>query len=546
MEVLREAAAVKLDERPPGSALAESLMMSVFANLMIVRDPYAAEVVKVIEPVLADPGVKGYERQRLAGYVKFFRKPEAERILRQLTQETEDDPEDRRSLDKPVIRAGSEYKLATDLRAAPAGEPYDSVVAAAVEQMDAVARKAGNWPKLALAYWSLSQDALWRGNCDRANTYADRMLAILREHPTFQDPDRGNTDAVSPGNAVELLIKLGRKDDAERLAAVAGADGRKNVDVLLGTLSVPLSEGDLKAARKRVETDVRPVAPGAADRLFAAIDGKVPELPAAPRENRPATRPARRLRPDAAELRLRGVLESVARAHARRGEVELAAKQLVALQADRSYHPAGAGVLASHEWAGLAYLAHQGGHAEASRLAFRRAVETQPKETVVDPKFNEADAAYVREALEVGEPEHAHRVLNSSGPPVTWMWYLLSKAHRAQGNAKRADELTELVLADARKEGSGDGHVIAAIAMDRHASGDTKGAEALLLEAMTRLDGEGFGFGATGAVVGAACRMHRLDLLDRIYEKSELGEQLLLCVTAARAGQSDPAVFDDE
>jgi hypothetical protein len=57
----------------------------------------------------------------------------------------------------------------------------------------------------------------------------------------------------------------------------------------------------------------------------------------------------------------------------------------------------------------------------------------------------------------------------------------------------------------------------------------------VLLDSLDRIEGVDFGFGGTAAVVSAAVRMNRLDLLDRLYERGETGTRLLLCLTACRA-----------
>jgi tetratricopeptide (TPR) repeat protein len=498
-----------------------------------VREPYATQVRKIVEAALADPQTHDRTRASLQTVLAFLRLPEDQRVLRQLTRQM--DSED---LAKPLIRAGNELNIASDLDGVIGRSQYEPFASRAVEEMDAAARAAEEWQGLGLAYSYLARGALRRGLRDRADVYVDRMLAIVREHPQFQDPNRGNTDAVSPTGVARLLASMGRTEDLDALLAALDLVAR--VELIAGATATYAGEGKFDEARQLVEARMRPLSPAAADRLAAALDGRIVPLPkpatttsTAPTTS--STRRSRRRETDPAEMRLRDALSIIAHGHARRGEIEIAAQQLIALEADRVHLGAGPGQMPSYQWARLAYEAHQGGRADAARRALERALEMLPVKSVDEPHETTEKTGFVREAMAAGDMELAGSMLGTTSAPGAGGYYRLAKAYRARGDAARADALVEKALTIASK-GRGGGSTMAAIAVDLHAAGEVQRAEELLTRAIDHIEGVDFGFSGTHSIVHAAMRMNRLDLLDRLYETYDPGERMLLCIVASRAG----------
>jgi len=521
-------------KEPGGSgAMGNVLMFSLSFNPLIVREPYAREVRELVERALTDARTSERQCASLEDHLPFLRLPEGERILRQLSRHIQAD-----DIAKPFIRAGNELNIASDLDEVIGLPQYEPFATRAVEELDAAAREAGNWPRLALAYSYLARGALRRGLRDRADVYVDRMLAIVRQHPQFQDPNRGNTDAVSPTGIARMLARMGRTEDLDAL--LAEVDLVAKVELLVGAAATYAGEGKFDEARQIVEARVRPLAPAAADRLAAALGGHVVPLPkpatvtsTAPTTS--ATPISRRRETDPAEMRLRDALSIIAHGHARRGEIEIAAQQLIALEADRVHLGAGPGQMPSYQWARLAYEAHQGGRADAARRALERALEMLPVKSVDEPHEIAEKTAFVREAMAAGDMELAGSMLGTTSAPGAGGYYRLAKAYRARGDAARADALVEKALTIAGK-GRGGGSTMAAIAVDLHAAREVQRAEELLTRAIDHIEGVDFGFSGTHAIVRAAMRMNRLDLLDRFYETYEPGERMLLCMVATRAG----------
>jgi tetratricopeptide (TPR) repeat protein len=511
---LAERAGQPKREGEDGMSLVE---FSLIFNRMLIREPYAGEIRKLAEAASAaetDP-----KRQQTWDQVaRFLELPEPERHLRLAMDNSIE-------LDEPLIDAGNEQTLTKGLRRLSRRATYEQYLADVVRQMDEAARQAGNWDGLALAYADLAYDAQRRQRLDLARDYARRMLGILREHPDFQDPRRGNTDGVDPAGVAALLLDLNLQDELHAL--IDAHDGQVKVDLIGGLVTALARNGDFDAVRDVAERRLRLVAPRAAARVVAAMDGRVLPPPG------PATTQARQARRerDPAEERLSGIESTIAHAHARRGNVDVAARMLITLQQrGRAYSPAGPDELACHEWARLAYDAHRGGHDGIARQTFEKALSALSKERSVDADEFEETSQFVREALSVGAFEPAHRVLNTSGGPRAWGRQVLADAHLARGNERRARELFDEAVELAQRDRGGS--AMAEIAVTLHRLGDEKRAEQLLPASLEHIAGEDFGLGGSADVVYAAMRMGRLDLLDRLYEQSERGERMLLCIAA--------------
>lgn len=494
---LIRAGTARADEPKGSDAIGTALGFSLTFNPLLVRDPYAQEMLEIIETALADDQTHEEARAVMEEFVPFLRLPEDQRVLRQLSRHIEAE-----DMDKPLLRAGNELNVASDLGDVMGLEAYEPLTTRAIEQLNAAARAAGRERRLALAYSHLAHSALRRGLRERTDLYIDRMLAIVREQPDFQIPQRGNTNAVSPSGVALLLFRAGRAEDFDAL--LKSVDAQVRVELLIGAAAAHANEDRLDDARRVIETELRLLAPAAAGRLLAALDrdnaltAPVTSMPSAPSSTRPSDRNV-----DPAEQRLREAVSSIVRARIRR---------------------------------------------EDPAHVIERALEALRGDPTHSPQEVEEKTRFVREALQAQDVELAQRMLQTSSQPGAYWYYQLAKAQRARGNAARANELVEQALVIAGK-GRGGGSVMADIAVDLHAAGKVERAEELLTRAIDHIEGVDFGLGGTAAIVQAAMRMNRLDLLDRFYETYELGERMLLCIMATRAGffpTSAAAEEDDE
>jgi tetratricopeptide (TPR) repeat protein len=354
-----------------------------------------------------------------------------------------------------------------------------------IEQMDKAARAAEKWERLALAYHRLAYNAHERGRADRAKLYADRMLEILREHLSFQDPRRGNTNAIIPVNLALLLLELDRRSDFDEL--VKTAQDTNKVALIEGMAEAQMYRHEYDLARATIETELKPLAPGTVTEMLARLEG--PEY------------------------------------HARRGEIVIAVKQL-GQQREPKYH----------EVADLAMWAHEGGHDDAARKAIELSLAELAKDELQREWFDEK-AKCVREFVAVGDFEPAVRLLNNSSSPGLWARNRLARTYLKKGDTARSQALLDEALA--RSEERGSGSAMADIAVQLYRLGQHQRAQKTFLEAMDHIAGEDFGFGGTSDIVRAAMKMNRLDLLDQLYERSDLGERMLLCITASNAGAFD-------
>jgi len=247
-----------------------AVIFSVELNPLLLRDPYAAEVANLAEGYLPHAGASAEVIRRI---IALYRKPEAERrgmghddIAAALDPDRprpdqkpgqEHNPPDPSSIAKRLLR------LPIDQRAA--REP------AMIAEMEAAARDSGNWGRLGLGYLELAGDASNGGDRGRADRYVDRLLALLREHPGFQDPARGNVDAVSPTGLAALLMETGRRDQWD--AFIASQPDPLRADLAIGQVGTLALKGDFDAARAVIDRHVRPIRPDAAARLGAATRG---------------------------------------------------------------------------------------------------------------------------------------------------------------------------------------------------------------------------------------------------------------------------------
>ena len=517
IELLRWA--VDQPERGRQSFPSTVLGFSLQSNPLLMRDPYAAEVAALVEAYQKTAGgqAEAYDR-----YLRLLRMPEAERLkhLPLDRSTTGDAAADGAKRPPRPYEVGSDIlNLPRDARAA--REP------AMLETMESAARELDEWGELALAYWRLATFALREGPADKAGGYIDRMLQILREHPIFQDPNRGNTDAVAPSSLAELMLQAGRRGDLEQL--IEAHRGEVRTELAAGLIAALASRGDFDAARVAINKYLAGDA-GARDvagRLGAALDGKILLPPPAQGDKRHELPPA--------EARLRGAQSAVATGFAARGDVDTAGRMHVELQRDDVYHRVGKGRLTDYAWSSLAMRAAEAGHAGAARRAFEHAIESMKHDTVMKDEERDETARLVREAVAAGAYKVADRMLSTSGRPGAGPRVRLAEAHRLKGNVDRARALLDEALKVAYERGGKEGAAMAAAAVELQALGDERRAESVLLDALGRIEGVDFGISGTAAVVAAAVKMNRLDLLEKIYERSGQGERLLLCIVASGA-----------
>jgi hypothetical protein len=117
------------------------LGFSLAYNPLLAREPYATEVLKIIERAINDPPANPEVHSLLSSSVEFLRRPETERVLRRAMRQL-DGSEDGGKF--PAVKAGREDSVTSDLLNLPPGEPFDSLILETIEEVDRVARQAGN------------------------------------------------------------------------------------------------------------------------------------------------------------------------------------------------------------------------------------------------------------------------------------------------------------------------------------------------------------------------------------------------------------------
>ena len=486
---------------------------SLPANPLLMRDPYAADVAELVEKyeAIADDGGKSFDR-----YLVLLRQPESERLKQlpfDLSGTSETSPDGR----PPTPDGICNRILNLPDKVRPKREPE------LIEKMESAAWEQQEWGQLGLAYYRLAGYALGDKKMEHSGRYIDRLMTILREHPVFQDPQRGNSAAVQPSALARLMLKAGRRDQLEKLMDAAGGDVRTELTVgLLGALA---EQGKFDAARAAINEHLREAAPEIARRLTAALEGKI-ILPPQGGEK------VKELPPS--EARVRGAQSMIASGFAARGDVDTAGKMRVELDRDNSYHHVGKGRLAPYDWSQLAMLAAQSGHKEAARRGFEHAIESMHHDTLMKEDEREEEARLIREAVSIGNYKVAEKMLETTRRPGAWARLEIARTYRKQGQTEKARAMLDEALKKAHEDGRA-GSEIAKIAVELHTLGDEPRAEKILLEALDRIEGVDFGFGGAGDVVAATIKMKRPDLLERIYQQSEPSQRLLLCIVVSNA-----------
>jgi len=206
---------------------------------------------------------------------------------------------------------------------------------------------------------------------------------------------------------------------------------------------------------------------------------------------------------------------------------------LIALQRDEAYHPAGEGRLAAHEWSRLAMRAAEAGHPAAARLGFDRANDMMQYDVLLTPERRDEKARLVREAVGLGQFDIANTMHQTSSKPGAWTRLNLARVYRERGEQAKATALLDEGIAIAAAQDAREGASLAGIAVELQRMGQPDRAERALLDSLSRIHGEDFGFSGTSSIVEAAVAMDRVDLLDRLYNQGDSGERLLLCIMAS-------------
>jgi hypothetical protein len=319
------------------------LEFSVSTNLLLSRDPYAGQVLNIIEPALAKNVFDRDDRE------------EIEEVARSLRR-----PPEQRAAPSPAQRQAREAQV--------------------TERRHALHRRDGDWAALALDYYGAAQDEWRQKRVERANLYFDRLVELLRDHPPARDAKMADALRYPAYGIARLALEMGRQPDLDAL--IPSCPDPLRLDLLLGYACAHIQDGRVERGRAIIEQRVRPLSPPVAHHVLAALDGQRVR-PLAPKDVT-TTQPVAGTRPaatgtttittttttrGAAQVlgeslpQLSHVIAVVAHAHARRGDVDAAAR------VKSGYWPD----VQAHEVALLAKFAAEGGHRDAAAAAFGRA-----------------------------------------------------------------------------------------------------------------------------------------------------------------------------
>jgi hypothetical protein len=356
------------------------------------------------------------------------------------------------------------------------------------------------------------------------------MLAILREHPEFQDANRGNTEGADPPRVAALLLMLDRRRDLDDLILTIPVPAK--IDLLAGKVAALMDRDQIPEARATLADQIRPVDRDAADRMLASLNGEVVPPPVQPPAGAipPVPRRSRGLRRiDPHELHLRSALRAIGNYHARQGDVELAGRQLETIATMQVFTPAGYPQLPGF-WSNLGVLAHEGGHDDAARQAFDRALQVFNRE----PNPSAAKARCVQDAVAMGDFALAHDFLRLTSELDGDQRRKLGRLYLTHGQRDRAVALWEEGLQDL---GGSRGNVdMAILGGEFYRFGDRQRGEQLLAEASKDMSDIAFGSATAMSVVLTSIRIDRIDLLEQFYQNANAHDKMLLCMAAGMLG----------
>jgi hypothetical protein len=332
---------------------------------------------------------------------------------------------------------------------------------------------------------------------DDATRFANEMIAILRDHPSLQDPARGNTDAVDGASVTRLLADLGRTDEALRLADRYPLEQRGGY--FTGVVGELGRRGDFQQAT-RVARDRLSVIDGpSADKLLRSLGGQSSGV-------------------DPKELfgdfgsHLAQSVQLIGEGHARVGEVERAATVLE-LERDKE--------MKAYRWMILAANANHGGQhgaaVRAARRAFDLRVGDKGPSALIEGVLEQAVAA-----RDLGLAEQAMAVITDPKPDEQ---LLLARGYRECGQPDKARKLVhkaiESIEGSEPQEG-GPGAAMADAAFELKCLAEPDAAMRTLVRGaeLTEAMGDTFYFapGSYGAVAVGALRMGRSDVLEQAYK----------------------------
>jgi tetratricopeptide (TPR) repeat protein len=496
-----------------------ALSFSIQFNPLLLHDPYAAEVAGLAEAYLPRAGENAAFIRRV---VTLFRKPLAERVaLRsdEITAALQSDrarPDQKPDQPAPGSIAERIIRLPADQRAV--REP------ALIAEMEAAAREPDGWGRLGLNYFTLALDATKVRDRARADRYVDRLLAVLRDRPEIQPRPGAGQHRHLRTSVAHFLFGSDRREQWDAFLQSQKSDVR--ADSAISAAGILGYKGEFDAAQAIIDRHVQAIRPDLADRLSGAIRGEIILPPPRPRE--PGLRD---FSPD--EKRLREAQELFAYGHAVRGDIEKAGRVQIALERDDSYQPEGEGRLPAHEWSRFAMLAAEHQHFDAARRGFDLANDAMQYDVLLDRAKRDEKARLVREAIGIGQYEIADSIHQTSSQPGAWTRLDLAKAYRKRGDAARAATLLDEGLAIGNEPDTKEGASMAGIAVELQRMGQPDRAERTFLDSLARIHGEDFGFSGTSSIVEAAIAMDRVDLLDRLYDRGDGGDRLLLSIIAS-------------
>lgn len=507
--------------------LYDTIQVSLMVNPMLWNEPYLPELCRIAERAAAREWDQAL-RTPLQQLAAVLRLPLPERTFRLVSRNFD--------LQKPLIEAKYASNVTNVFANSPDIATFDLLVNHFLEPMDRAARAESHWAQLAGSYLELTYLAQRRDRPNLVNLAAQRMVDILKEHRSYGDENNSASGVTAP-QVAKRLIELGRTADLDEL--VTSSSGVDRFNFVMHKIGQQVSRDMIDEARIIALNELAPVAPGIADRLLQSMNGQVVPLPPQPKQ--PEIIGSRRIarETDPQELSLRYMLTAMADHYARTGNLELAAKQLIALRQDEISPFPSRYELSRDTWWQLGEEARNAGNTEASRIAFSRMQEMYEKEQA---RSNSGplslDPALVREAISLNDGvllRNVHASNSINGPLV------LGRAWFDRGNIPRARALIEQSAATAAKCIAAKYQVVEElpkIAVEFNRIGDRDRAVEVLQEAVQFINADVFVIGYASEVISLAVRFNRFDLIEQSYTRStDPGRRLVIGLAATHVAR---------